>query len=236
MSWFLRSNRCPATVGKGVYSQLGHRGGLSPLMHSHTLIGGQSWHFGRQRYHPQGSCVKRGRVWETRNQGLCLIWKKASFMSNRTYLTLGFDSQPKNGQIVIMFYAFQDILAKYLNSHLPVIVETNPVPSAKVANAAFLAEDILFRSWKQITFHRNRASVLIGGAIKIGWSRTLVQSWHRLFFLYFAQPWVATGQAKRCYKGESDQAGSVEISDFCWYFWLICGRRIWYWRLAKRAK
>ena len=116
-------------------------------------------------------------------------------MSNRTYLTLGFDSQPKNGQIVIMLYAFQDILAKYLNSHLPVIVETNPVPSAKVANAAFLAEDILFRSWKQITFHRNRASVLIGGAIKIGWSRTVVQSWHRLFFLYFAQPWVATGQA-----------------------------------------
>ena len=133
-------------------------------------------------------------------------------MSNRTYLTVGFDSQPKNGQIVIMLYAFQDILAKYLNSHLPVIVETNPVPSAKVANAAFLAEDILFRSWKQITFHRNRASVLIGGAIKIGWSRTVVQSWHRLFFLYFAQPWVATGQAKRCYKGESDQAGSVEIS------------------------
>ena len=48
-------------------------------------------------------------------------------MSNRTYLTLGFDSQPKNGQIVIMLYAFQDILAKYLNSHLPVIVETTPV-------------------------------------------------------------------------------------------------------------
>ena len=45
-----------------------------------------------------------------------------------------------------MLYAFQDILAKYLNSHLPVIVETNPVPSAEVANAAFLAEDILFRS------------------------------------------------------------------------------------------
>ena len=68
------------------------------------------------------------------------------YMSNRTYLTVGFDSQPKSGQIVIMLYAFQDILAKYLNSHLPVIVETNPVPSAKVANAAFLAEDILFRS------------------------------------------------------------------------------------------
>ena len=47
-------------------------------------------------------------------------------MSNRTYLTLGFDSQPKNGQIVIMLYAFQDILAKYLNSHLPVIVKTTP--------------------------------------------------------------------------------------------------------------
>ena len=53
-------------------------------------------------------------------------------MSNRTSLTLGFDRQPKNGQIVIMLYAFQDILAKYLNSHLPVIVETTIRQSGKL--------------------------------------------------------------------------------------------------------
>ena len=35
------------------------REGLSPLMHSHTLIGGQSCYFGLKRYHPLGSCVKR---------------------------------------------------------------------------------------------------------------------------------------------------------------------------------
>ena len=38
----------------------------------------------------------------------------------------------KNGQIVIMLYAFQDILAKYLNSHLPVIVETTIRQSGKL--------------------------------------------------------------------------------------------------------
>ena len=35
-----RRDPARATVGKGVYSQVGE--GLSPLMHSHTLIGGQS--------------------------------------------------------------------------------------------------------------------------------------------------------------------------------------------------
>ena len=106
--------------------------GLSPLMHSHTLIGGQSCYFGLKRYHPLGSCVKREGREKGKNQGLCLfcpnLWKQSPSVSNRTCLTPGLDSQPKNGQIVIMLYAFQDILAKYLNSHLPVIVETTPGP------------------------------------------------------------------------------------------------------------
>ena len=122
-----RRDPARATVGKGVYSQVGE--GLSPLMHSHTLIGGQSCP--REIPPTRQSCKKGATGKKEKNQGLCLfcpnLWKQSPSVSNRTCLTRGLDSQPKNGQIVIMLYAFQDILAKYLNSHLPVIVETNPV-------------------------------------------------------------------------------------------------------------
>ena len=99
-------------------------------------------------------------------------------MSNRTWLTLGLDSQPKNGQIVIMLYAFQDILAKYLNSHLPVIVETTIRQSGKL-DIPLAAADIIVQKFKSTSASkhgwwgdRRRASVLVGrrggGAIKIG--------------------------------------------------------------------
>ena len=68
--------------GDGWRRCLQPREGLSPLMHSHTLIGGQSCYFGLKRYHPLGSCVKREGREKGKNQGLCLfcpnLWKQTS--------------------------------------------------------------------------------------------------------------------------------------------------------------
>ena len=102
-------------------------------MQSHTLIGGAILLVWPGEIPPTRQlCKKREGLVQGKNQEayVCFIptfETRLPPMSNRTCLTLGLDRRQKNGQIVIMLYAFQDILAKYLNSHLPVIVETTPV-------------------------------------------------------------------------------------------------------------
>ena len=116
--------------GDGWRRCLQPREGLSPLMHSHTLIVGQSCHFGPKQIPPTWLSSKKAEP-DERNQSFTFcpnIGKPTLPLLNAICLTLRFDrgAGAKNGQIVIMLYAFQDILAKYLNSHLPVIVKTTP--------------------------------------------------------------------------------------------------------------
>ena len=51
-----------------------------------------------------------------------------------------------------MLYAFQDILAKYLNSHLPVIVETTIRQSGKL-DIPLAAAGIIVQKFKSTSKH-----------------------------------------------------------------------------------
>ena len=98
---------------------------------SYTYSGAIMPFWPKNRYHPLGCRLKR-RGWTRRKEPKFYVlsqhWKTSSAFCWMRYVWpsdwTGYGA--KNGQIVIMLYAFQDILAKYLNSHLPVIVKTNP--------------------------------------------------------------------------------------------------------------